>query len=61
MLIAFFPASYGYFVLPTYPSDLAWNGGGGYNHDSKVAYIDQFALQLCRQAASLAHWCILTE
>jgi len=26
MLIAFFPASYGYFVLPTYPSDLACIG-----------------------------------
>ncbi|MDL5343086.1 anaerobic C4-dicarboxylate transporter [Enterobacter hormaechei] len=26
MLVAFFPASYGYFVLPTYPSDLACIG-----------------------------------
>jgi anaerobic C4-dicarboxylate transporter DcuB len=26
MLLAFFPASYGYFVLPTYPSDLACIG-----------------------------------
>ena len=26
MLIAFFPAAYGYFVLPTYPSDLACIG-----------------------------------
>lgn len=26
MLIAFFPASYGYFILPTYPSDLACIG-----------------------------------
>ena len=27
-----------------YLHEIAWNGGGGYNHDSKVAYIDQFAL-----------------
>lgn len=26
MLVAFFPASYGYFILPTYPSDLACIG-----------------------------------
>ncbi len=26
LLIAFLPASYGYFVLPTYPSDLACIG-----------------------------------
>lgn len=26
LLIAFFPAAYGYFVLPTYPSDLACIG-----------------------------------
>ncbi len=27
-----------------YLNEIAWNGGGGYNHDSHVAYIDQFAL-----------------
>ncbi|MGL5799935.1 MAG: anaerobic C4-dicarboxylate transporter, partial [Plesiomonas sp.] len=26
MIVAFFPACYGYFVLPTYPSDLACIG-----------------------------------
>lgn len=26
MLVAFFPAAYGYFILPTYPSDLACTG-----------------------------------
>lgn len=27
-----------------YLNQFAWNGGGGYNHDSHVAYIDQFSL-----------------
>lgn len=27
-----------------YLNEIGWNGGGGYNHDSHVAYIDQFAL-----------------
>ncbi len=27
-----------------YLNEMAWNGGGGYNHDSHVAYIDQFSL-----------------
>ena len=26
MLVAFFPAAYGYFILPTYPSDIACTG-----------------------------------
>lgn len=29
-----------------YLNEIGWNGGGGYNHDSHVAYIDQFALTL---------------
>ncbi|BDH47492.1 porin [Salmonella enterica subsp. enterica serovar Choleraesuis] len=27
-----------------YLNEISWNGGGGYNHDSHVAYIDQFSL-----------------
>lgn len=27
-----------------YLNEIVWNGGGGYNHNSHVAYIDQFAL-----------------
>lgn len=27
-----------------YLNELGWSGGGGYNHDPHVAYIDQFAL-----------------
>ncbi|NYS31004.1 carbohydrate porin [Pantoea sp. WMus005] len=36
-----------------YLSQFGWNGGGGYNHDSHLAYIDQFALTFNQD---LEHW-----